>query len=106
MENFSVIKVKARIHISPYDFIVMHGDWSFLVAFFSSSLPSSKGLEMTGPVCISENRNMSVVRELVVASIPNSINHTVVSFFILRIFVKYEILGILPEFALFKSPCS
>lgn len=67
MENFCVIKLKARIHISPYDFIVMQGDWSFLVAFFSSSLPSSKGLEMTGPVCISENRNVSVFRELVMA---------------------------------------
>ena len=67
MENISVIKLKARIHISPYDFIVMLGDWSLLAAFFSSSLPFSKGLEMTGPVCISENRNVRVFRALVVA---------------------------------------
>lgn len=67
MENFSVIKLKARIHISPSNFIVMQGDWSFLAAFFSSSLLSSKGLEMTGPVWISENRNMPVFRALVVA---------------------------------------
>lgn len=59
MKNLSIIKLKARIDISPYNFIVMQGDWNFLL--------SSKGLDMTGPIWVSEDRTVNAFRALVLA---------------------------------------